>query len=119
VLRAEGLALAVAALAGQIWLGGAWWSFVLAAVAPDLSMAGYVLGRRAGSILYNVAHALPGPLLLGMLAVSARDPLMGSFALAWLLHIGVDQALGYGLKYASGFHDTHLGRIGTDWTRQG
>ena len=38
--------------------------------------------------------------------------LLGSFALAWLLHIGIDRALGHGLKYASGFHDTHLGRIG-------
>jgi len=30
----------------------------------------------------------------------------------WLAHIGFDRALGYGLKYASGFGFTHLGRIG-------
>jgi hypothetical protein len=28
------------------------------------------------------------------------------------VHIGVDRALGYGLKYGAGFGLTHLGRIG-------
>jgi hypothetical protein len=39
-------------------------------------------------------------------------PLAGPLALIWLAHIGIDRALGYGLKYASGFGFTHLGRIG-------
>jgi hypothetical protein len=30
----------------------------------------------------------------------------------WLAHIGIDRALGYGLKYEAGFGFTHLGRIG-------
>jgi hypothetical protein len=34
-------------------------------------------------------------------------------ALIWLAHIGLDRALGYGLKYGSGFRDTHLGRLGS------
>ncbi|MDU3890869.1 MAG: DUF4260 family protein [Serratia liquefaciens] len=33
-------------------------------------------------------------------------------ALIWGAHIGFDRALGYGLKYASGFADTHLGGLG-------
>ena len=33
-------------------------------------------------------------------------------SLIWLVHIGLDRALGYGLKYAAGFAFTHLGRIG-------
>jgi hypothetical protein len=33
-------------------------------------------------------------------------------ALVWFAHIGLDRALGYGLEYDTGFHDTHLGRIG-------
>ena len=32
--------------------------------------------------------------------------------LVWLAHIGIDRALGYGLKYQAGFAFTHLGRIG-------
>jgi hypothetical protein len=33
-------------------------------------------------------------------------------ALIGLAHVGFDRALGYGLKYATGFGDTHLGRKG-------
>ncbi len=32
--------------------------------------------------------------------------------LVWVAHIGLDRMLGYGLKYASAFSHTHLGRIG-------
>ena len=32
--------------------------------------------------------------------------------LVWAAHIGVDRALGLGLKYGAGFGFTHLGRIG-------
>ncbi|WP_218779856.1 DUF4260 family protein [Hymenobacter crusticola] len=27
-------------------------------------------------------------------------------------HSALDRLLGYGLKYTTGFHDTHLGRVG-------
>ena len=37
---------------------------------------------------------------------------MQAAALIWIAHIGLDRALGYGLKYATGFGDTHLGHIG-------
>jgi hypothetical protein len=40
------------------------------------------------------------------------SPLTLSIAMIWLAHIGFDRALGYGLKYASGFGFTDLGRIG-------
>jgi hypothetical protein len=31
--------------------------------------------------------------------------------LIWFIHIGVDRAVGYGLKYPTGFKDTHLQRV--------
>jgi hypothetical protein len=40
------------------------------------------------------------------------SPLWLSIALIWMAHIGIDRALGYGLKYSAGFGFTHLGRIG-------
>jgi hypothetical protein len=33
-------------------------------------------------------------------------------ALIWAAHVGIDRALGLGLKYTAGFGITHLGRIG-------
>jgi len=32
-------------------------------------------------------------------------------ALIWLVHIGADRLLGYGLKYPTAFKDTHLQRV--------
>jgi hypothetical protein len=29
-----------------------------------------------------------------------------------IAHVGMDRALGYGLKFPTSFQDTHLGRIG-------
>jgi hypothetical protein len=48
--------------------------------------------------------------------LAGADPLVLSLAMIWLAHIGIDRALGYGLKYATGFGFTHLGRIGKDRT---
>ena len=31
--------------------------------------------------------------------------------LIWIAHIGFDRMLGFGLKYATGFKDTHLSRV--------
>jgi hypothetical protein len=39
-------------------------------------------------------------------------PILVTVALIWATHVGIDRALGYGLKYPSAFGDTHLGRIG-------
>jgi hypothetical protein len=39
-------------------------------------------------------------------------PALLPVALIWLAHIGFDRALGYGLKYAGGFSQTHLGKLG-------
>jgi len=46
------------------------------------------------------------------LGFGLAEPLTLSIAMIWLAHIGIDRALGYGLKYAAGFGYTHLGRIG-------
>jgi Domain of unknown function (DUF4260) len=36
---------------------------------------------------------------------------MTQVGLIWLAHIGIDRVLGYGLKYPTGFKDTHLSRV--------
>lgn len=93
-------------------LGPPWWLAVLVLAAPDLSFAAYALGPRAGAALYNAAHTYLGPAALaavGLLSGSMTTVVVG---VLWVLHIGVDRALGYGLKYPTGFGDTHLGRIG-------
>jgi hypothetical protein len=113
VLRSEGLVLVAASLAAFFTaLDEAWWLVPTLLFLPDLAMAGYARSPRAGALAYNAAHSYPAPALLGALALLADAPLGQAVALIWFAHIGLDRALGYGLKYPSDFTDTHLGRIG-------
>src|SRR2546423_7895838 len=79
---------------------------------PDVSFAGYLVNTRIGAIAYNTMHVTLGPLILGPLGFLLPSFDLIAVALIWAAHIGVDRALGYGLKYGAGFGLTHLGRIG-------
>ncbi|WP_072386355.1 DUF4260 domain-containing protein [Hyphomicrobium sp. CS1BSMeth3] len=111
-LQLEGAALAAAALVTYTHLGESWWLFALLLLAPDLSFAAYLAGPRVGAVVYNLVHSTIGPILLGTFAYLAGAIPAVAVALIWLFHIGTDRMLGYGLKYGTGFKDTHLGRIG-------
>ena len=112
LLRLEGLTLfAGMTLLYGIW-GGSWWIYALLFLAPDLSFAGYMAGPRFGAIVYNAAHSYMAPMALMTAGLAPGSPLPLSIAMIWLAHIGIDRALGYGLKYTTGFGFTHLGRIG-------
>ena len=77
-------------------------------------MPAYLAGPRVGAIIYNAAHSYMAPMTLMTIGFAIASPLTLSIAMIWLAHIGIDRALGYGLKYAAGFGFTHLGRIGKD-----
>lgn len=108
VLRVEGLAAFVAALGTYLWLGGPLWLLAVLALAPDLSMLGYLAGPRVGSRCYNLAHTYTLPVALGGAAVWLDVRLALLVAVVWAGHIGADRFVGYGLKYEDGFQNTHL-----------
>ena len=112
ILRLEGLTL----FAGMVLLyamwGGSWWLFGVLFFIPDLSFAAYLTDPRTGAIFYNAAHCYMVPVSLMIAGFLLPDPLTLSIAFIWMAHIGIDRALGYGLKYQKGFGFTHLGRIG-------
>jgi hypothetical protein len=112
LLRIEGLVLFGAATLLYWTSGASWWLFAVLFLAPDVSFLAYLAGPRLGAIGYNAVHATIGPLLLLLCGSGLLWPLAGPLALIWLAHIGIDRAFGYGLKYASGFGLTHLGRVG-------
>jgi hypothetical protein len=111
LLGAEGLAVASAAIALYFYADYPWWLLVALALAPDVAAAGYVAGPRVGAACYDAVHTYVGPVTLGAIGVIADANVASQIALIWFTHIGVDRALGYGLKYPSGFKDTHLQRI--------
>lgn len=111
MLRFEGLMLFTAALFLYAHAGASWMLFGALFLAPDLSFAAFVFGPRAGAIAYNAVHTTVGPIVLALASQLMQRYSIPLFpvALIWFAHIGFDRALGFGLKYASSFSDTHLG----------
>ena len=112
LLRLEGLTLFVGMVLLYAAWGGSWLVFALLFLAPDLSFIAYLADAKTGAVIYNAAHSYMMPVTLLTLGFGFASPLMLSIAMIWLAHIGIDRALGYGLKYSAGFGYTHLGRIG-------
>jgi len=112
LLRLEGLALLAAATWVFAQTGQSWWLYAILFFAPDLSFAAYAAGPRTGAIVYNALHSTIGAALLGSAGLLLEHPLLLSLAAIWAAHVGFDRVMGYGLKYATAFGDTHLGRIG-------
>ena len=121
LLRLEGGAALAFATSAYGLLGGHWLLFAILFLAPDLAMLGYLAGAKIGAASYNAVHSYLAPALLaaiGLVAhglpatpstLSAHSTAALLVACIWAAHIGFDRLLGYGLKYATGFGDTHLG----------
>ncbi len=111
LLGIEGLAALVAALIAYGTLGGSWLVFIALLLTPDLAFVAYLRGPRAGAVCYNLVHTYTLPLaLLGIgWALSQPEVVLG--ALIWLAHVGMDRAVGYGLKYPTNAKDNHLKRV--------
>lgn len=109
-LRVEGLV--VLAFAAWLYAEGdySWILFAALFFVPDVSFAGYLAGPGVGAVVYNAAHSYIGPIVLALGSIATGRT--AELALIWAAHIGFDRVLGYGLKYPTGFSDTHLGRIG-------
>ena len=110
-LRLEAAAVFVAGLLVWIALNGGWPRFALGFLLPDLALLAYLIGPRAGAAVYNLTHSYVIPAALAVIGASLdQTPLLLAGAL-WSSHIGFDRMLGLGLKYPTGFTDTHLGQL--------
>lgn len=78
-------------------------------VLPDVSMLGYLAGRRWGAVAYDVGH------WYGWSAACIAAGIGGFAApalhvgLVWATHIVLDRAIGAGFKSREGFRSNHLG----------
>jgi len=111
LLRLEGIGVLAGAVVAFGWLDESWWIFVVLLLVPDLGLVGYAFGPRTGAIAYDLTHTSIGPIALAVVAVATDDTFLGALAATWLAHIGMDRALGFGLKYPTAFKDTHLQRV--------
>lgn len=86
--------------------------FALLLFVFDIFMVGYLFNSRLGAYVYNLGHSMILPPILFVIGYATDNRLLIGFSLIWFAHIGLDRGLGYGLKFTSGFKDTHLGHIG-------
>ena len=93
-------------------LDGSWILFVALLLAPDIGLAAYATrNNRIGSILYNAFHTYIFPALIVTSGISVGNELVVEIGLILAAHIGMDRAVGYGLKYVTGPKPTHLQKV--------
>lgn len=111
LLRLQGAATLAGALALYSHEGYSWILFAALILAPDVSFVGYLAGARVGAAAYNLVHNVVLPIAVGVYGVAGGVDAAVAVALVWIAHIGMDRAVGYGLKYPTDFKDTHLQRV--------
>lgn len=103
---------AVTLFAFSIWLfaiqGLDWWWYPVLLLVPDLFMVGYLANTTLGAILYNIGHSIVPGLALIVTGIVIGSPWAIAIGAIWLGHVGMDRAMGYGLKYHDSFKHTHL-----------
>jgi hypothetical protein len=111
-VRVDAIAVLVASLWAMAVTHGSWAWFFGVLLLPDLSMAGYLFGSRAGAVMYNTVHMYAWPLALLAIGLTSHASIATTTGLSWIAHIAVDQVVGYGLKLPAMFEHTVLGPIG-------
>lgn len=108
----NGLALFVGSIVAYGLFSGDWLAFILLLLVPDLGMLGYIINSTIGAWLYNLVHSYGLAIILMTAGYVAGIDSVIAMGLILMAHIGMDQAVGYGYKYANAeFSDTHYKRI--------
>lgn len=111
IQRLEGLVIFLGSLYIFNLRDGNWLAFILGFIAVDITMVGYLVNNKVGAYIYNLGHTFVMPSLVYVLARHFDNSTLTFISLIWFAHIAFDRALGWGLKYETGFRDTHLGKI--------
>lgn len=111
ILRLESFALLAGTVAVYSRVAPDWLLFALLLFVPDVTMIGYLRDVRLGSLIYNLGHTLSLPILMVSIALALSSVLLAQISLIWIAHIAIDRIMGYGLKYATTFKDTHMQHV--------
>ena len=108
----NGLALLVGSILAYGIFSGDWLAFIVLLFVPDVSMIGYMLNATIGAWLYNIVHSYALAIVVMLIGYAMGIDAVISVGLILMAHIGMDQMLGFGYKYAdAAFGDTHFNRI--------
>lgn len=110
--RVENAIVALSILLTCLVMGQPWWMLFAAFPVFDLSVLGCLVNQRTGTLAYNVVHNYSAPAAVAaasavLMTNGFAGDLLFVLAACWAFHIGVDRALGFGLKLGP-FSATHL-----------
>lgn len=108
ILRLEGGIVAAFAFWLYAQSGVSWWFFTALILVPDLSMLGYLKDTKTGALIYNIGHTYITPAIFWLIATALSFELTNAITIIWMVHIGIDRLIGYGLKHPDNFKNTHL-----------
>ena len=88
-----------------------WWAYLALILTPDIGMIGYAINASIGALTYNLFHHRGVAILVGLAGFWWQIPELQLAGIILFGHATMDRMLGYGLKFSSGFKDTHLGKL--------
>lgn len=112
IIKLEEMAMLAISIAALYTLKADWWYYLLLALAPDISMVGYIAGNKVGAFCYNLFHHKGIAILVFAMGLFFSNELAVFTGIILFGHSSMDRMFGYGLKYEEGFKFTHLGAIG-------
>ena len=88
------------------------WLWILLFFSPDIGMIGYTFNTKTGAVMYNLFHHKGIAIIIAATGYFLQNEVVTAIGILLFAHSSFDRMLGYGLKYADSFQNTHLGRIG-------
>ena len=111
LLHLEGLAVFILCMYEYCYFDFSWILFVVLILAPDIAMLGFLFNNKIGAIVYNIFHTYLTTISVMIIGLITVQTTILAIGLIWTAHIGMDRTVGFGLKYATNFKDTHLNRV--------
>lgn len=111
ILHLEGLSVLLFSLYFYSSNDYSWLLFFVLLFSPDLSMLGYLVNNKIGALFYNLLHTYILVFVLLLFGIIFSYDLLKAIGLIFAAHIGMDRAIGYGLKYQNKFNETHFQRL--------
>lgn len=111
ILKFEGFTTLLLALFVYQLMGFNWVWFLLLIFVPDISLVGYLKNKKIGALIYNFVHNLVTATILIFVGFLSGIELFTMIGIILIAHVGMDRALGYGLKYPTSFKQTHVQKV--------
>jgi hypothetical protein len=86
----------------------AWWVYPALLLLPDVSMLGYLINAKVGAFSYNLFHHKALAIAVGVAGLVLQNKELTLAGILLFGHSSMDRMIGAGLKYTTGFADTHL-----------